>query len=161
MRPLTWADPRVTSLEAQAAIPVTGTTPVEMGMAGLEAEIARRLAGNRCYQTMFAKAFPGDGTVDFAHVAKALAAFQRTLISFDTFYDAYLRGKASALSPQAVDGGVVFDQHCRACHSGRLLSDQEFHRIRSAPVKTQVWPRSRCEQRTQAVSGRPACAMLS
>lgn len=43
LRTLTWADPRQSSLERQAAVPVMGTTPVEMGMAGQEAEITRRL----------------------------------------------------------------------------------------------------------------------
>ncbi|UAJ09919.1 cytochrome-c peroxidase [Glacieibacterium megasporae] len=133
LRPLTWGDPRIGSLEAQAAIPVTGTAPVEMGMAGQDAEIARRLSTDSCYPAMFAKAFPGDGTIDFEHVAKALAAFERTLVSFDTAYDANGRGGRTAMPSEAVAGSAVFDRHCRSCHSGPLLTDQKFHRIRSTP----------------------------
>jgi cytochrome c peroxidase len=67
--PLTWADPRQTTLEAQLLVPVFGTHPVEMGMAigGGEAEIARRLARDPCYRQMFAAAFPGEAQpLDFA-----------------------------------------------------------------------------------------------
>ncbi len=129
MRTLTWGNPGLTTLEAQASVPITGTTPVEMGMAGQEAEIARRLARDDCYRTMFARAFPGDGTIDFAHVTQALAAFERTLVSFDSPYDAWTRGDRAALSPQATVGAATFRRACAACHAGPLLSDGRFHKL--------------------------------
>lgn len=129
MRSLTWGDPRVKTLEAQAAIPVTGIKPVEMGMAGQEAEIARRLARDDCYRTMFAEAFPGDGTIDFPHAVKALAAFERTLVSFDSPYDAWRHGDTAAVSPAAITGAALFRRDCAACHSGPLLSDGRFHKL--------------------------------
>jgi cytochrome c peroxidase len=100
-----------------------------MGMAGQEAEIARRLAKGECYRTMFARAFPGDGVIDFGHVAKALAAFERTLVSFDSPYDAWIGGSRTALSPAAIAGAALFGRACSSCHSGPLLSDGRFHAI--------------------------------
>lgn len=129
LSPLTWADPRLHSLEQQAAVPVTGTTPVEMGMAGRESEIGERLAKDACYRAMFAAAFPDDGRIDFAHIAKALAAFERTLVSFDTPYDAWMRGDGAAFSSAARDGAMLFRRRCAGCHSGRLMTDGRFHRI--------------------------------
>ncbi|MDD3798598.1 MAG: cytochrome c peroxidase [Novosphingobium sp.] len=120
---LTFADPAQTSLEAQVAVPVTGTHPVEMGMAGREAEIGQRLARDACYRTMFRKAFPEDGgKIDFANTARAIASFERTLVSLDSPYD---RGQ---LSPQAVQGQALFEQECAACHSGSFLTDMAYHR---------------------------------
>jgi len=129
MRTLTWGNPRLTSLELQAVVPVTGKTPVEMGMAGQEAEIARRLARDACYRTMFTRAFPDEGTIDFAHVVRALAAFERSLVSFDSPYDAWTRGDRTALSPDALKGAALFRRSCSSCHSGPLLSDGGFHKI--------------------------------
>lgn len=126
---LTWADPRLTSLEFQAAVPVTRKAPVEMGMAGQEAEIAHRLGRDACYRQMFADAFPGDGAVDFRHVALALAAFERTLVSFDSSYDAWRRGNRRALSPAAIAGEQLFRRGCSGCHAGPLLSDGRFHAL--------------------------------
>jgi cytochrome c peroxidase len=55
---LTAAGPRVTTLEAQAAIPIFGLSPVGMGMHGSEREIPRRLSRDACYRRQFRKAFP-------------------------------------------------------------------------------------------------------
>lgn len=128
MKTLTWADPRIRTLEAQVAVPVMGVHPVEMGMAGGQAEIARRLGRDDCYRTMFSQAFPGDGAIDFDHVAKALAAFERTLLSFGSPYDAWKRGEAP-LPRDAVRGAALFGRGCASCHSGSQLSDGRFHRL--------------------------------
>jgi len=121
---LTFADPALTSLEAQVSVPVLGTHPVEMGMAGREAEIAARLSRDPCYRTMFAKAFPETGgRIDFATTAKAIASFERTLVSFGSPYD---RG---ALSAPAREGQAVFARACAGCHAGPNFTDQDYHRI--------------------------------
>ena len=87
-RSLTWGDPRITSLESQVAVPVMGEHPVEMGMVGQEAELARRLAASPCYRRDFAAAFPqAKGQITMTTVTQALAAFERTLVSFDSPYD--------------------------------------------------------------------------
>ncbi|WEK47711.1 MAG: cytochrome c peroxidase [Candidatus Andeanibacterium colombiense] len=126
LTPLTWADPRLAALEAQAAVPVFGETPVEMGMKDAEAELPKRLGRDGCYRSMFRAAFPKErGRIDGVTVAKALAAFQRTLVSYRSPYD---RGE---FSPAAQRGKAVFGQVCAECHSGANLTDGRFHALES------------------------------
>lgn len=128
---LTWADPRTTNLERQALIPVLGTTPVEMGMQGQEVELAKRLGRNPCYRRMFVTAFPdSQGRIDMPNIARALAAFQRTIISSDSPWDRSRAGNANVLSVEARRGEVLFrSRGCIACHQGPNLTDNRFHRI--------------------------------
>ncbi|WP_326490636.1 cytochrome c peroxidase [Sphingobium sufflavum] len=128
LAPLTWADPRQTTLEMQLLVPLLGEHPVEMGMKGQEAEIAARLSRDPCYVRQFAKAFPKErGAIGMATVAKAIAAFERTLISFGSPYD---RG---ALSDEARRGAALFAPACAGCHAGPHFTDGAFHRL-EAPV---------------------------
>jgi len=137
-RTITWADPRAASLEQQMLIPILGLKPVEMGMAGQEAELARRLANDVCYRQMFAQAFPETGgQIDMVAVGKALAAFQRTLLAFDTPYD---RGPA-ALPAAAQYGEALFRSarlNCSSCHAGPHFTDADrpgaYHRLPGAPA---------------------------
>ncbi|WP_336961513.1 cytochrome-c peroxidase [Sphingobium aquiterrae] len=134
---LTWADPGLTTLEAQVAVPVLGLHPVEMGMAGKEAEIARRLEADACYRRMFGAAFPDRrGAINLATVSAALAAFERTLLSFDSPYDHYLQGRKAALSPAARRGRDSFfgASGCAACHAGPNLTDARYHAVPIAPT---------------------------
>ncbi|WP_416465672.1 cytochrome-c peroxidase [Sphingomonas sp. VDB2] len=129
---LTWGDPRVTTLEAQAIIPLLGERPVEMGMKALEAELPRRLGRDACYVRMFARAFPGRmGRIDTGTVSAALAAFQRTMIALDSPWDRYRAGEMDALSPLARQGAAQFAAlGCTACHGGRDLTDDRYHAVR-------------------------------
>jgi cytochrome c peroxidase len=129
--PLTWADPRQHSLEEQMLVPLQGTHPVEMGMAGEDAELATRLGADPCYRQMFADAFPETkGRIDVAAMGKALASFERTLISYDAPYDQFRRGDRGALSDQARRGMALFSSlHCDACHAGVNFTDLKFHNI--------------------------------
>ena len=130
---ITWADPRATSLEQQMLIPVLGLKPVEMGMAGQEAELARRLANDACYRQMFAQAFPeAGGRIDMDTVGMALAAFQRTLLAFDTPYDR----DPKALPASAQYGEALFRSarlNCAGCHTGPHFTDagkpDTYHRL--------------------------------
>lgn len=124
MAPLTWADPRQTTLEAQVAVPVLGDHPVEMGMKGQEAEIARRLGRDPCYVRQFRTAFPEKGgAIGLETVAMALAAFERTMVSFGSDHD---RGR---LSDSARRGAAAFGAACENCHGGPHFSDGAFHRL--------------------------------
>jgi cytochrome c peroxidase len=64
-------------------------------------------------------------------IAKALAAFQRTLVTEPSPFDKYLRGDKEALSDDAKEGLELFrgDAGCIECHHGPLLSDGKFYRI--------------------------------
>ncbi len=130
LTPLTWADPRQTTLEQQAAVPILGDHPVEMAMQGHEAEIGRRLGRDPCYRAMFRKAFPGGGgRIDYANTVKALAAFERALISRGSDWDRFTSGHADVLSEDVRQGLAVFQRDCASCHSGHDLTDMRFHRI--------------------------------
>ncbi|WP_336958297.1 cytochrome-c peroxidase [Sphingobium aquiterrae] len=130
--PLTWTDAKIDTLEQQALVPMTGERPVEMGMKGAEAEIARRLVADPCYRALFAAAFPGrargGAAIGLGEVTAALASFQRTLISTDMPYDRYRRGQKDALSAPAQRGEAQFHAAgCVDCHSGADLTDNRFH----------------------------------
>lgn len=129
--PLTWADPSMRSLEAQVATPLFGDRPIEMGMPVDGALLAARLSGDACYRRLFAAAFPeSSGAISAASIAKALAAFQRTLLSFDAPYDREHRGEAGAMSDRARVGETRFDAlGCTQCHNGPNLTDGKYHQV--------------------------------
>ena len=129
--PLTWADPRQQKLEAQALVPMMGERPVEMGMGGQDYELARRLRSDDCYPKMFRAAFPErGGEISSGTVTMAVAAFERTLLSYDAPYDRFRRGDRGALSDGAQRGVALFHSlNCDSCHSGDNFTDQKFHRL--------------------------------
>lgn len=136
---LTWANPLMTTLEAQARVPMFGEDPVEMGLSGREADIERLLRQDPVYRRGMPRAFPGDRepyTVD--HAVRAIAAFERTLISGDSAYDRYVRGDRQALSPLARAGMELFfseQLECFHCHGGFTFSDAVTHEgAREAPA---------------------------
>lgn len=126
----TWGDASIRTLEAQALVPMLGEHPVELGMKGQEAELARRLGRNACYVRLFRAAFPqAEGRIDVGTITQALAAFQRGLISGDAPVDRFRKGEKNALSPLARTGAALFGQHCAACHKGQDMTDDRFHRV--------------------------------
>lgn len=121
---LTHVDPTLASLESQVAVPVFGTHPVEMGMAGREAELATRLGRDDCYRAQFRRAFPeAQGGIDRGTIAKALASFERRLVSFGSAYD------HDRLSDEARAGRGLFMRDCAGCHAGPLFTDLAYHRL--------------------------------
>lgn len=113
-------DGRAPTLEAQAEGPIQAG--VEMAMPADLAVI--RLKEIQGYLPYFEAAFPGEADpITFGNVVKAIAAFERTLITPNDPLDQYLRGEQNALSPQAIAGKELFlGKGCMACHSGPLLS---------------------------------------
>jgi len=123
----TWANPTITTLERQMLVPLFSDHPLEMGMAGHEAELAARLAEDAEYAREFAEAFPREvAHMDVAHVTKAIAAFERTLLSFESPYDRYKHGDANAISAAAKRGETLFfgeRLECYHCHDGVNFTD--------------------------------------
>jgi cytochrome c peroxidase len=131
VRNLFW-DGRASSLEAQALVPLTH--PDEMGLRpGQAASILRQTAP---YPALFRRVFRTDSLTD-DHVAKALAQFERTLISADSPYDRYLRGQY-ALTETEARGLKLFTTasdarlgrrggNCAHCHGGPRLEQDLFH----------------------------------
>lgn len=126
---LTWADANLNTLEEQAMVPMTGTKPVEMGMAANDAQLKKRLAADPCYARLFQTAFPDRAdAISFAQVSAALGAFQRTLIAFGTPYDRHRRGESGAMSAMAIRGMREFGRiGCASCHSGPHFTDDATH----------------------------------
>jgi cytochrome c peroxidase len=114
-------DGRAATLEDQAKGPVQN--PIEMGMADLNEAMARltKIPG---YQPLFEAAFPNeDNPVTPDNAAKAVAAFERTLITPNSPYDRYVKGDRSALTKQQVRGMNTFaETGCTACHAGPNFS---------------------------------------
>lgn len=145
LAPLTWARPDLRTLESHFLVPVLGEHPVEMGMAGREPELVRRLGADPCYRSMFAASFPEeDGRISTATIAKAVAAFERTLLSFDSPYDRYRRGDGNAIDDAAKRGAALFfgeRLHCAGCHAGPNFTDGAFHALGShGTAGTEVGP---------------------
>ena len=135
---LTWGNPQISSLEAQALIPIFGEHPVEMGMVGKEKMLFERLKSDPTYQKLFPEAFPEEARTSetelysLSTVTKALAAFERILLSFNSPYDRYkYGGQQGALSRAAKRGEALFFSEkleCHHCHGSFLLTDNIKHR---------------------------------
>jgi cytochrome c peroxidase len=122
---LTWADPGLHSLEDQALVPMFGEHPVEMGLNGREGRTYARLGEDVVYIRLFADAFPNQpAPITTARVVAAIAAFERSIVSFRSPYDRYrFRGDTAALSPAARRGEALFFSRagCAQCHQGLNL----------------------------------------
>ena len=127
-------DGRAASLEEQSKGPFIN--PVEHGLKNFD-PILETIRGDSQYTALFKKTFgtePKDITID--HVAKAIAAFERTVISGNSPFDRYLYGKESdAMSEAAIRGLAVFrlKGRCVDCHTigqtSAIFTDNKFHNI--------------------------------
>jgi cytochrome c peroxidase len=116
-------DGRAATLEDQIAGPITN--PDEMATTKEAASDAiAQIAG---YAPLFEKAF-GDAAVTFDRIAKAIASFERTILSGNSAYDRYLAGDKQALSAQARRGQQIFERsgECSECHSGFNFTNEKF-----------------------------------
>lgn len=116
------------SLEFQVLIPLFSESPVEMGNAGRERELYATLAADPVYEELFNQAFPErNGEIDTFTLSRALAAFQRTLISARSNYDRYnYGGDPTAISASAKRGLDLFFSErleCYHCHQGFNFTD--------------------------------------
>jgi cytochrome c peroxidase len=125
MPALFW-DGRSPNLEDQALRPAMSGG--EMGRH--PAILADAIAADPRYRPMFAAAFPGE-PVSEVTIAKAIAAYERTLVSGVAPFDRWLAGDREAISPEAARGFTLFagKANCAACHSGWLMSDGRFHDV--------------------------------
>lgn len=118
-------DGRANKLEGQALGPIAN--PIEMDHK-LEDCVAKlnKIPG---YKQQFQKIFGTDVTTE--NIAKAIASFERTILSGNAPYDKFKAGDMNALSEAAQRGLKTFTGkgHCSACHSGPNFTDQAFHNI--------------------------------
>ena len=113
-------DGRAASLEDQAKGPILN--PIEMAMPNEKAAVDR-ISSIPGYQQQFAKAFGGKTPVTYDNIAKAIAAYERTLITPNSPFDRYLKGDKKSLSSQAKRGmDLVQSLGCTTCHNGEDFS---------------------------------------
>jgi cytochrome c peroxidase len=118
-------DGRAKSLEDQALGPIQN--PIEMKMT-LD-DVVKRLNGIPGYKKQFQEVFGTDVTED--GIAKAIASYERTILSGDAPYDRFKAGDKEALSEAAQRGMKIFFGKgvCSACHVPPLFTDNAFHNI--------------------------------
>lgn len=120
---LTWADPSLRALEDQVLVPLMAETPIEMGVRGREAEILARLEAEPIYRQLFGEAFSAGTPISWPAITRAIAAFERVLISGDSAYDRFVYHD-QPLPPAAARGRLVFFERleCQRCHAGFTFS---------------------------------------
>jgi len=116
-----------TSVEDQAKQSVTG--PPAFGMPSYES-VEKILKGMKGYVTMFQEAFPGEKEpVTINNFAKAIGAFERTLVTPAPF-DAFMKGNVGAMTEQQKKGLKTFlDTGCMACHSSPYAGGQMYQKF--------------------------------
>ncbi len=118
-------DGRAGSLEEQALGPIAN--PIEMNLSIEDA--VKRVAAIEGYAKQFKAIFGGPVTDE--RIAKAIAAFERTVLSGNAPYDRFKAGDENALSEKAELGRKLFfgKANCSSCHSGSNFTDNAFHNI--------------------------------
>jgi cytochrome c peroxidase len=120
-------DGRAATLEDQAKGPVLN--PVEMAMPS-EAVVVERLRKDKDYPKLFAQAFPeSSASITYDNMARAIAAFERTLITKDPLDD-FLKGDDRALSVAQVKGLDTFlNVGCTTCHNGPVMGGRMYQKV--------------------------------
>ena len=128
---LTWANPLLDRLEDQALTPLFGDEPIEMGLGGREAELVDLLKTDQTYARSVPRAFPDDADpYSVLNAVRAIAAFVRSIVSFDSPYDRFLAGDQTAMSESARRGMFLFFSErleCFHCHGGYNFTDSTTH----------------------------------
>jgi cytochrome c peroxidase len=135
----TWADATLTTLEAQMLQPLFNEHPVEIGLKGREDVLVQWLSADETYRQLFRASFPEDvSPVSISNLVKAIAAYERTLISGQSAFDRYVfQDEHSALSDHAKRGMALFYSArvgCAQCHFGLNFS---------GPLRYQGHPRAK------------------
>ena len=122
-----WADRRRQTLEAQMEVPMYNEHPIELGLKPGDVTVLARLSADADTTARFHAAFPSDPQpVTMSNVIKAVASFERVLLSGNSPLDRYLyQDDRSAMSPAARRGLDLFFSsrlRCSQCHSSFNLS---------------------------------------
>ncbi len=122
---LMW-DGRFESLEEQALGPMSSPDEMNQDMDSIVDELKE----SSDYDLYFSMVFPGEG-LTVANIARAIATYERTIVSNDAPFDRWIGGQESAISESAKRGFELFNNkaNCAACHSGWAFTDGSFHDI--------------------------------
>ncbi len=126
-------DGRATTLEEQAGLPIVN--PVEMGQPSLGAAVAQ-IGAIPEYRQAFQRVFgrPPNGP----DLLRAIASYERTLVSFDSPFDHFIAGDKNAIDASARRGWELFNTRgrCNLCHAlsdqkrdATYFTDNDFHNI--------------------------------
>ena len=128
--PMFW-DIRVRSLEDQALEPIKSFEEMRGAMYSEEEildEVIQRLEAIPEYQRLFEAAFGTKDAINPTNLGKAIAAFERTLVTNNSRFDQYMRGDKEAISLSEKEGFDLFkDVGCANCHNGSMFSDYKIH----------------------------------
>lgn len=119
-------DGRAASLEEQAHDVLNNEDEMHSGFEHVRDRIGKIAE----YTNEFAKAY-GDPEVTLPRAARAIATFERTIVSRTSPFDAFVRGRTNALDDAAIRGLHLFrtEARCANCHHGPTLSDNQFHNV--------------------------------
>lgn len=132
---LTWANPNLTSLAEQALIPMFGEDPVELGLSGREDELIARLEAEPVYRELFPAAYPDDPAPSLANITRAIASFQRTLISGNSRIDRARLGEITLTESERLGQNLFFSERleCFHCHGGLMFTGTNDFDGKSSP----------------------------
>lgn len=121
-------DGRKKSLEDQAMGPMEASVEMNMDIQ----KLFTWLKASEGYRSLFSQAYPGK-PIGADTLSKAIASFERTVISNQSPFDLWIAGKKSAMTPDQIKGFALFIDpakgNCAACHSGPNFTDNSFHNI--------------------------------
>ena len=119
-------DGRAATLEQQALGPIQANAEMAQPLD----DLIKELAQFEGYRAAFAEAFPGEG-ISRENIARAIATFERTIVSNLAPFDRWVRGDENAVGASAKRGFIVFNTkgRCANCHSGWNFTDDSFHDI--------------------------------
>ena len=121
-------DGRNKSLEDQATGPLDSRCEMRSDIVILE----KWLSTNAEYKALFTKAYPNEA-IGRVTLSKAIASFERTIISNNSPFDRWLKGDAKAMTAQQIKGFRLFEDqrkgNCAICHSAPNFTDDGFHNI--------------------------------
>jgi cytochrome c peroxidase len=147
-------DGRVNTLEQQAALPITNS--FEMGSASI-GDAVSKIVSDQDYQNQFMLAF-GRG-VNEQDMLRAIATYERTLVSFGSPFDHFIAGDKNAISEPAKRGWELFNTkaRCNLCHAltdkqpdTTVFTDNDFHNIGIGIIRHHVAPLAQQAERELA-----------
>lgn len=128
-------DGRSSTLEDQALGPIAAAGEMNLPLD----QVVPRLQEVTYYKNEFKKVY-GEQGLTLTNVARAIASFERSIISDNSAYDQYIAGNTSAMSPSAIRGLALFEGkgNCSDCHDGANFTDDSFHNIGVSTVKVDM-----------------------
>ena len=138
--PMFWDD-RVKSLEAQALEPIKALEEMRGRKYSEEEildEVVTRLSAIAEYQRLFRAAFDDEPAINSVNLGKAIAAFERTIVTNNSRFDQFMRGDKNAISLSEKEGFELFKKvGCVNCHNGPMFSDYKMH-VLGVPENTKL-----------------------